>query len=472
MTLDDPPLAAATFSRGFAGLGTRRKLNVRSTFSRSYLGSLQAEQAKAIAELREAIPQAVVSRRYQVLVNGFAVSVPYGRLPDLLDDEHRRARLPEPGVSPQPQPRAVRDRRACVLRPDRSEGRRREGGRGGRRCRPGARIPRPDRLLVPAGLPEGPRRRDVAQGDRRARLCRPGRKRSTARSRSVLSRDVRRRDHRRRTDRRSRPGRRGFCNEAEGGCHPAVAGVSGVAPRAYIGNYRVFNVTGPLGDCCSANSPGNRRRVRGRRTRRDGHHQLLGRWPSGRSAHGHPHRGRRERRSRRRRTDHLGGQRPRLLRARNCGIARDRSRCDQRRCGRQRARLRLLTVGRLSEWASTDALRPDGHDPGFLDLGESASRRCRGDPRCEPTALRCRARGIAPRGDRARQSRRLPVRREGLASARRRRQRHRDRREPSWRSDVRVHHRALGGNDLGSRRLADPLGGRRLRRRCHRPLLE
>ena len=84
MTLDDPPLAAATYARSFAGLGARHKLNVRSAFSRSYLGSLQAQQAKAIAELHEAIPEAVVSRRYQVLVNGFAVSVPYGRLPDLL----------------------------------------------------------------------------------------------------------------------------------------------------------------------------------------------------------------------------------------------------------------------------------------------------------------------------------------------------------------------------------------------------
>ncbi len=76
MTLDDPPLAAGTYARGFAGLGARRKLNVRSAFSRSYLGSLQAQQAKAIAELHEAIPQAVVGRRYQVLANGFAVERP------------------------------------------------------------------------------------------------------------------------------------------------------------------------------------------------------------------------------------------------------------------------------------------------------------------------------------------------------------------------------------------------------------
>ena len=52
-------------------------------------------------------------------------------------------------------------------------------------------------------------------------------------------------------------GRTGICVEAQGGCHPAVDDLEGVAPRAYIGNYRVFNVPAPapLGGCCSANSP-------------------------------------------------------------------------------------------------------------------------------------------------------------------------------------------------------------------------
>ena len=40
-----------------------------------------------------------------------------------------------------------------------------------------------------------------------------------------------------------------------GACHPAVSNVSGVAPRAYIGNYRVFNVPLPLGGCCSGTTP-------------------------------------------------------------------------------------------------------------------------------------------------------------------------------------------------------------------------
>ena len=52
-------------------------------------------------------------------------------------------------------------------------------------------------------------------------------------------------------------GQTGFCSEANGGCHPAVKDIEGVAPRAYIGNYRVFNVPSPapFGGCCSANSP-------------------------------------------------------------------------------------------------------------------------------------------------------------------------------------------------------------------------
>ena len=85
MELNSPPLAAATYARSLGGLGVRQKLNLDTSFSRSYLSALEAEQSRAIADLHEAMPDAVVSRRYQVLVNGFAVSVPYARLPKLLD---------------------------------------------------------------------------------------------------------------------------------------------------------------------------------------------------------------------------------------------------------------------------------------------------------------------------------------------------------------------------------------------------
>jgi subtilisin family serine protease len=87
VTLQDPPLAAAAFARRFAGFGPRRKLNLASAFSRSYLSSLEAEQVQAIATLHREIPEARVSRRYELLVNGFAVSVPYARLPELMNLE-------------------------------------------------------------------------------------------------------------------------------------------------------------------------------------------------------------------------------------------------------------------------------------------------------------------------------------------------------------------------------------------------
>jgi subtilisin family serine protease len=45
------------------------------------------------------------------------------------------------------------------------------------------------------------------------------------------------------------------CVRASGGCHPRVTGLTGVAPRVWLGNYRVFSLPAPLGGCCSANTP-------------------------------------------------------------------------------------------------------------------------------------------------------------------------------------------------------------------------
>jgi len=44
VTLDDPPLAAATFARRLPGFGTDPKLNLSTRFSQSYLGRLEAAQ--------------------------------------------------------------------------------------------------------------------------------------------------------------------------------------------------------------------------------------------------------------------------------------------------------------------------------------------------------------------------------------------------------------------------------------------
>ena len=256
MTLHDPPLAAATYARGFGGLGSRSKLNMHTAFSRSYLGSLEAAQARAIAQLREEIPQAVVSRRYQVLVNGFAVSVPYSRLPDLLDTRIATHVYPSLTYT------LDLNRGPSVLgAPAFSAA---TGARGD-----GVKVAvvddgvdqehpflDPKGLSFPPGFPKGatgsttPKvivaRGFAGPGANSAPLDRDNSFHGTFVAGVIagVKTDV-------------EAGQTGFCIESSGGCHPAVKDVEGVAPRAYIGNYRVFNVPAPapLGGCCSANSP-------------------------------------------------------------------------------------------------------------------------------------------------------------------------------------------------------------------------
>jgi subtilisin family serine protease len=86
VTLKAPPLAA------FAGTGRslyahRNRLDLRAPASVSYLTRLATKQRQVAARITAAVPQAFVRWRYQVVVDGFALVVP--------DDETARvARLP------------------------------------------------------------------------------------------------------------------------------------------------------------------------------------------------------------------------------------------------------------------------------------------------------------------------------------------------------------------------------------------
>ena len=244
MELADPPLAAATYARGLAGLGVRQKLNMRSAFSRTYLGTLEAAQARAIADLHAAMPDALVSRRYQVLVNGFAVSVPYARLPKLLDTRIATKVYPSYSyhLSLNRGPSVLGAPQFSTL----------TGARGD-----GVKVAvvddgvdhehpflDPTGFSYPPGFPKGtsgsttPKviaaRGFAGPGANSAPLDRDNSFHGTFVAGVIagVKTDV-------------EAGQPGFCSEANGGCHPAVKGVEGVAPRAYIGNYRVFNVPAP-----------------------------------------------------------------------------------------------------------------------------------------------------------------------------------------------------------------------------------
>ncbi|MBA3562139.1 MAG: S8 family serine peptidase [Actinobacteria bacterium] len=255
VTLDDPPLAAAAPRNAFATVGSRRKLNLASSFSRSYLARMDVAQDRAITSLRAALPEARISRRYRVLLNGFVVSVPYAKLPELLNLGLADTVYPSYTYT------SLLNRGPAVLGAPQFSGLTGAKGDGVKVAVVDDGVDNEHPFLSPAGLsfppgfPKGPGggttpKVIVAKG-----FAGPGvGGGSIDREQSfhgtfvagviagVEGTDVE----------ASRPG---FCNEDVGACHPAVANVSGVAPRAHIGNYRVFNVPLPLGGCCSGSTP-------------------------------------------------------------------------------------------------------------------------------------------------------------------------------------------------------------------------
>jgi minor extracellular serine protease Vpr len=82
-TVGLPPLAQAYA----VSPGTRfgeTQLNVETRSSQAYLAQIDAAQQRTIAKLRRAIPSARVGARYRVVLDGFAVSLPATQLPRLL----------------------------------------------------------------------------------------------------------------------------------------------------------------------------------------------------------------------------------------------------------------------------------------------------------------------------------------------------------------------------------------------------
>ncbi|HEX3455908.1 MAG TPA: S8 family serine peptidase, partial [Gaiellaceae bacterium] len=83
VALDLPPLAAA-YGNGYAYKAGERQLDVTTNASQAYLARVDAAQRVAIARLKQAIPQATVSWRYRIVLDGFAVTLPETKLPQLL----------------------------------------------------------------------------------------------------------------------------------------------------------------------------------------------------------------------------------------------------------------------------------------------------------------------------------------------------------------------------------------------------
>lgn len=240
-----PPLAAA-YGRVLAKAGGTRRLDVRSTSSRAYLARVEAAQARAVAVLERAIPEARVGRRFRILVDGLTVTLPARKLPQLV----RLA--PVTRVYPSVRFTEALDRSPSVIGADVLQEMAAANGEGVKIAIVDDGVDQTNPFFnatgysYPAGFPRGGLRWTspkviVARTFPGPNAGRAGRlavdPNSSFHGTHVAG---------------IAAGDAGTTAPA-GGDHPEVTGLSGVAPRAWLGNYRVFTVPTPVGHV--ANTP-------------------------------------------------------------------------------------------------------------------------------------------------------------------------------------------------------------------------
>ena len=238
LTLADPPLAA--YSRSLAATGATRRLNVRSRSARAYVAKLRLAQSRAAVSLKRAIPSAAVTRNYTLLLNGMAVELPATELAKAAKLSFARKLYPS---------------YRYTLALNRSPGLIGAGAlaAAGGGSGEGMKIAvvddgvdqtnaffNPQGYSYPAGFPKGGTKWTSPKVIVARSFVGAG-----ADDRTRLAVDPQASFHGTHVAGIA-AGNAGTTAPA-GADHPATSGLSGVAPRAYIGNYRVFNVPTPVG---------------------------------------------------------------------------------------------------------------------------------------------------------------------------------------------------------------------------------
>jgi minor extracellular serine protease Vpr len=240
-----PPLAAA-HSLSLAGVTPARKLDVASPSSRRYLARIAAAQRVAAAKLRRVIPQLRIGRTFQIVLDGLTVSLPATKLPTLAGLGFVRK------IYPSARFHLMTDTSPGVIGATALEQATNAKGDGIKIGIVDDGVDSTNPFLnatgfsYPAGFPKGGRRWTtpkviVARAFPGPNSGRGGRlpidRESSFHATHVAG---------------IAAGDAGTCSPG-GRDHPPTCGLSGVAPRAYIGNYRVFNVPTPIG--LVANTP-------------------------------------------------------------------------------------------------------------------------------------------------------------------------------------------------------------------------
>jgi minor extracellular serine protease Vpr len=240
-----PPLAAR-FGRSLYAVGGRRKLDLASSATRAYLRRIDEQQARVAVALRRAIPQARIGRRFRVILDALTVSIPAAKLPELVRQPSVTHVYPSVAYT------LALDRSPSIIGADVLRQTRGADGTGMKIAIVDDGIDQtnpffdPAGFAYPAGFPKGDTKYTtpkviVARVFPGPNSGRPGR----------LPLDPASSFHGTHVSGIA-AGDSGTTAPA-GSDHPQVTGLSGVAPRAWLGNYRVFTVPTPLGHV--ANTP-------------------------------------------------------------------------------------------------------------------------------------------------------------------------------------------------------------------------
>ena len=234
-----PPLAAWHSDRSISFASRATHLNVHSASSVAYLAKLARLQEVAVAQVRAAIPAARIQEHFAILLDGFTVELPARSLPKLLSVQAVNKIYPSLTYT------ATMDRGPSVIHATDLEAATGQKGEGIKIAVIDTGVDASNPFLNPAGFSYPP---GFPKGD--TKLTTP--KVIVAK---VFPGPVRDALSNKAFDPTEPHGTHvaGIAAGDEnttapaGTDHPQVTGLSGVAPKAWIGNYRVFTVPTPLG---------------------------------------------------------------------------------------------------------------------------------------------------------------------------------------------------------------------------------